>query len=110
MASVDDVLAGCAPVHVAGRFRTTGRDQLRQPADERDQDVAILQRLGLEGGGIVQLRARRGFNVSNRVAWNDAEFRLGSGKRHLDIEQRLQIELVSVGRHHTSKNTVSFSP
>jgi hypothetical protein len=96
---VDDVLAGGAPVDVAGGVGIRCGDVAREVAHERDRQVAGCRRFAGDRRRIVEIRA--GGAPDRRCARPryDAELGFGIGERRLDVEHRLQPRLIrQVGR------------
>ena len=95
---VDRVLAGGAPVHVAGGRRVFLLQQHRELPDERDREVAGESGGAREGVGVEAVRAAARGDGRGRRFRDHARPRLGARERFLEVEHRLEARAVGEDR------------
>src|SRR5437660_11073585 len=97
-AGINRVLAGCAPVHVAHGFLVMLPDEFRQLSDNRDGEVARLDRSLRERLWVEEIGAALTGNRSGCGFRNDVELRFRSGQSGFKIEHALQTHIVCKDR------------
>lgn len=84
---VDDVLAGRAAVHVAGRL---GRELAFEGCHERDRGVAAARGLPSDRGHVELIDPAGRGNRDGRLARDQADGRAGARQPGLEVEHRLR--------------------
>ena len=97
---VDDVLAGGAPVDVARRLLVDLVDLRGQSLDQRDRDVAGIDRGLAEGGEVIVVGPARRPDGPRGVARDDSDQAFRPRQRCLNLEHALEALAIGEQRPH----------